>query len=141
MTVETSPPTDDSPTVEPLAPNRRMRAATPIAAVALVALAASAILFTLPVTNPGVQRCGAPAMFLLKATSNKPLVDAEGKPINGWNTAQLRRADSHRCSKQVADRAVPAGMLLAGFWLLALVSVGLVLAGRWSLRRRPVDDP
>lgn len=121
----------------PSTPPTKVRIATVLAWTALVLLAASAILFTLPVSNPGVQKCGSPGWFLLRATSNAPLFTTEGKPIHGWTEAQLRHADTHRCSTQVANRAVPAGLLLAAFWLVALAALILYLIGRRQLRRRP----
>ena len=107
-----------------------------LAWLALPLLVASAVLFLLPVESPGVQRCGSPAVFLLKATADKPLVDTNGKPLNGWNTKELRHAYSNRCSKQVARRAVPAGGLLVGFWFVALAAALLGWATRRSLRIR-----
>lgn len=112
------------------------KAATVSAWLALPLLVASALLFTLPVDSPGVQQCGSPAVFLLKATSDKPLFDTNGKPLNGWNTKELKRANDRRCSKQVARRAVPAGALLVGFWVVALVAALLGWATRRSLRIR-----
>lgn len=99
------------------------KAATVLAWCALPLLLSSALLFTIPVQNPGVQHCGSPAVFLLKATSDRPLIDDDGKPVNGWDRAQLRAADAQRCSKVVARRAVPAGGLLIAFWVVAFWSV------------------
>lgn len=120
---------DDAPTGAGLG-----KAATVLAWLALPLLVGSALLFTLPVDSPGVQQCGSPAVFLLKATSDKPLFDTSGKPLHGWNTMELKRAYGHRCSRQVARRAVPAGGLLVAFWVVALVAVLLSWATRRSLR-------
>src|SRR5690554_4978157 len=87
------PPTDGDEagevTVGPGAA-RRLRITSALMVVALVALAASTVLFTLPVTNPGVQSCGSPAWFLLQAESDAPLVDPDGQPLNGWDTERIQ---------------------------------------------------
>lgn len=124
--------------VEPIdaaRPNRRMRAATILAVPALLALAASAALFVVPVTNPGVQDCGSPAWFLLRAQTDRPLIESDGTGINGWKTARLQKAHDDRCSVQVARRAVPAGSLLVVFWVLGGFAIVLGWTGRRSLRR------
>lgn len=127
-------PTPDA-TAETARPNRRMRVATVLMALASVALAVSAVLFLVPVSNPGVQNCGAPAWFLLTAETDRPLVDSEGQAVNGWNEQRLRRAHEERCSVRVADRAVPAGALLGGFWIVGLGALIVGWTGRRSLRR------
>jgi hypothetical protein len=131
-------PTNDdaAPTDDPPAGSGLTRASTVLAWLALPLLVASAVLFLLPVSSPGVQQCGSPAVFLLKATSDKPLVDTSGKPLNGWNTKELRQAYRHRCSVLVARRAVPAGGLLVGFWVVAIAATLLSWATRRSLRIR-----
>lgn len=115
--------------------NRRTRVASALMALGLATLVASAVLFTVPVTSPGVQHCGSPAWFLLHAESNRPLVDTEGDAINGWNNTQLRHAYANRCSVQVARRAVPAGILLGGFWIVVLGAFLIGWNGRRSLHR------
>lgn len=119
--------------------NTRMRTATVLVGVALTALAVSAVLFLVPVKNPGVQQCGPPAVFLLQATSDRPLVDNEGSLINGWDADEdadrIRSAQDNRCSARVADRAVPAGILLVVFWVVTVVAVVIGWTGRRSLRR------
>jgi hypothetical protein len=124
-------PTDDPPVGTGLT-----KASTVLAWLALPLLVASAVLFLLPVSSPGVQHCGSPAVFLLKATSDKPLFDTSGKPLNGWNTKELHRAHDHRCSVLVSHRAVPAGALLVAFWVVALAATLLSWATRRSLRIR-----
>ena len=132
-------PPDDPPDESPTATGVG-KAATVLAWLALPLLAASAVLFTLPVDSPGVQQCGSPAVFLLKATSDKPLFDTNGKPLNGWNAKELKRAYERRCSKQVARRAVPAGIALVAFWVVALVAALLGWATRRALRIRINQD-
>jgi len=140
-----APPPPEAPRAEDpgdarLESNRRMRAATVLTIPALLAVAASAALFLLPVTNPGVQDCGSPAWFLLQAHTDRPLVTDEGSPLHGWDKARLRQAHDDRCSAQVADRAVPAGVLLLVFWVLALVAIVVGWTGRRSLRRQSMVD-
>lgn len=127
---------------EPSVPraNRRMRAATILMVPALLAFVGSAALFLVPVTNPGVQQCGPPAWFLLQAETNQALVTDDGKPLHGWDDARLRQAHDDRCSVQVADRAVPAGILLVTFWVLALAAVILGWTGRRALRKHLTVD-
>jgi hypothetical protein len=120
--------------------NRRMRAATVLMVPALVAFVGSAALFLIPVTNPGVQHCGTPAGFLLQAQTDHALVAEDGKPLHGWDTARLRQAQDDRCSVQVADRAVPAAVLLVAFWVLALAAIILGWTGRRALRKQLAVD-
>ncbi len=117
-----------------------MRAATVLTVPALLALAASAALFLVPVTNPGVQDCGSPGWFLLQARADRPLVTDGGSPLHGWDQARLRQAHHDRCSAQVSARAVPAGVLLVVFWVLALVAVVIGWSGRRGLRNKTAVD-
>lgn len=134
-----SAPAPEPVTSTPNAPrNRRMRAAGVVMALSLVALAASAILFSLPVANAGVQDCGAPVTYLLGAKSNAPLVYSDGTAINGWTNARLKKAYESRCSVLVGRRAIPAGLLLSGFWVLALGGVILGWTGRRAVRKKLV---
>ncbi len=125
--------------------NARTTTATVLAGVALGALVASALLFLLPVSNPGVQNCGAPAGFLLRATSDRPLVDGDGNLINGWDADEdrdrIERAQDGRCSRRVARRAVPAGGFLSAFWVLTPAAVLVGWSGRRALRRTAPDRP
>ena len=117
-----------------------MRTATVLTIHALVALASSVVLFAVPVTNPGVQDCGSPGWFLLQATADRPLVTDDGAALHGWDQARLRQAHQDRCSAQVAARAVPAGVLLVVFWVLALVAVVIGWNGRRGLRNKTAVD-
>ncbi len=126
----------DEPIPTAVPSNFRTKVSTPLGWLALAVIVASAVLFTLPVANPGVQDCGAPAWFLLQAKVDRPLVTTNGKPINGWGKARLEKANAQRCSVRVSQRAVPAGILLAVFWVLALAALILTWSGRRSLRRR-----
>ncbi|MBS1847919.1 MAG: hypothetical protein JST73_06530 [Actinobacteria bacterium] len=132
-------PEADETAPRPVMSNRRTRTAGIVMIVGLVVLAVSALLFLLPVVNPGVQDCGSPAVFLLHAKGDRPLVDSGGDPINGWGKARLARADAHRCSRQVARRAIPAGGLLVGFWVLVPVAAMIGWSGRRAFRKTTVD--
>ena len=137
---------DDSPTepaaVPPPIPSEPTTGAalgkvsTILAWLALPLVVASTVLFLLPVDRRGVQQCGSPTVFLLKATADKPLVDTSGKPLNGWSTSELKHAYERRCSVLVSRRAVPAGGLLVGFWIVAVIAALLAWATRRSLRIR-----
>lgn len=131
--------TDEATTLPSTAPrvhNRRTRAASILMVAALVCLGVSAVLFAVPVSSPGVQQCGSPAWFLLRAQSNRALLDSNGEPINDWTQAQVRKAYTQRCSVQVARRAIPAAMLLAAFWLLVVIALILGWSGRRALGRK-----
>lgn len=130
----------DLPVVTAPSANRRTRTATVLSVPALAALAVSAVLFLVPVTNPDVQDCGSPAVFLLRATSDRPLVEQDGTAINGWTKTRIQKAYDNRCSSRVADRAVPAGVALIVFWILGLVAAAIAWSGRRALRRARRND-
>ncbi|MCU1453112.1 MAG: hypothetical protein JWN46_1258, partial [Acidimicrobiales bacterium] len=99
-----------------------------LAGLALVLIVAGAVLFALPVSNPRVQSCGAPASFLLHGRVDT-YVDPN-KPPKGFTAAQALAANRDRCRKRVAARAVP-GALLAG----SGVALGLFAAiAEWTAR-------
>lgn len=127
----TTPPATPSPVR-----NGRTRAASTLMVAALVSLGVSAVLFAVPVSSPGVQQCGSPAWFLLRAQSDRALVGSDGEPINGWTQAQVRKAYAQRCSVQVARRAVPAAIALAAFWVLVVIALILGWSGRRALGRK-----
>ena len=101
-----------------------------------VLLVASLALFTIPVSSAGVQQCGAPGLFLLHGTPDAALYTPAGKPLHGWDLAQLKHAYAHRCSHQVARRAIPAGVLFIGSILVGLIAVTLAWTARRTLRVR-----
>jgi hypothetical protein len=111
-----------------------------LAWAALPLLVASVALFLLPVTNPQVQHCGSPAVFLLRATADKSLINDDGTALHGWTQAQLDASWKHRCSVRVAARAVPAGGLLVAFWAVAGGALVTGWIGRRRLRRPSLPD-
>ena len=129
----------ESTTTEPTAPSFRRTArrlvtlSTVLAAFAPFLLVASVVLFALPVTNPRVQNCGSPGIFLVRGTLDTPLVSDAGKAINNWNNNQLRAAYDRRCSKVTAARAVPAGALFVAFLVVGLVGALISWRARRSL--------
>ncbi len=130
-------PIDDLSATPPAAtPSRRLRIATILAWLALPLLAASALLFFLPVKSPGVQNCGSPVVYLLKAKPDRSLINDDGTAINGWSTARLKVAQKQRCAVIVPRRAIPAAILLLAFWLIAAAALLLRWVDRASLRAR-----
>jgi hypothetical protein len=123
-------------TPAPVAVADSSRVATILAWVSLPLLAASALLFLLPVSNPGVEDCGSPIVSLLQAQPDRPLIDADGTAINGWGPKRLEQAQEQSCEHRVAQRAVPAGILLVSFWLVAGVALLLHWVDRAKQRAR-----
>ena len=109
---------------------------TILAWIAPVLLAASLALFALPVSSPGVQQCGAPGLFLLHGKTDAALYTPANKPLHGWNLAQLKQAYAHRCSHEVARRAIPAGLLFLGSILVGLIAVTLTWTARRTMKLR-----
>ena len=107
---------------------------TILAWVAPVMLAASVVLFALPVSSPGVQQCGAPGLYLLHGEADAALYTPAGKPLHGWSLAQLKQAYAHRCSHEVARRAIPAGVLFLGSILVGLIALTLTWTARRTMR-------
>ena len=101
-----------------------------------VLLVASLVVFALPVSSPGVQHCGAPGLFLLHGKTDAALYTPAGKPLHGWDLAELKHAYAHRCSHQVARRAIPAGVLFLGSILVGLIAVTLAWTARRTMRVR-----
>lgn len=100
------------------------------AALSLVGFAVALVLLVLPVRVPEVQDCGTAAGFLLDGRIDT-VPDAEGRILDaGGSVVTLaddvaetaRRAP---CSSRVADRAVPAAVLVATSTLLGLVALSV----------------
>src|SRR4051794_7176105 len=118
----------------PKAGRRLIAASTVLAWVAVVLFLGAVLYLAVPVTNPPVQRCGAPGLFLLHGTRDAPLEDAQGNAVHGLTQKQLQHAYDHRCSVRAADRATPAAALGAGFLVAAVLAFVLGLAGHRSAR-------
>lgn len=109
--------------------------ATVLASIAPVLFVVALVYAVVPVENPGVQQCGTPVLFVVRATPDAPLFSDEGKPIHNWNEAQLRRANDQRCSIKAADRMVPAAIAFAAFLVVGTTAVGLSWLTRRAMRR------
>ena len=118
--------------------------------LAVVAMLGSLGLAFVPLSNPGVQTCGSPALFLLDGKVDR-LPDANGRvqdadgTIRTLTKAQQDRAFNHKCSARVADRIVP---LAATFGTGAIVGLVVLLASMvvwWRhsppARPRPLVPP
>lgn len=117
-----------------------------LAVAAIVAYAAAAVLFTLPVTTPDVQRCGAPGAYLLAGRVDV-LPDAEGRivgPDDEVVTLEPSVAEAARdqpCRNRVAARAAPAAGLVAVATVVGLGAFALELAVVRPRRRREILRP
>lgn len=88
------------------------------AGLALLCYLVAAVLLTVPVETPGVQDCGAPGAYLLAGRVDV-VPDPDGRILGpdgelvtlDADVAAAARAES--CRDRVADRAVPAGLLLS----------------------------
>ena len=122
----------------PAAPRRRwpdrVISVTPVfAAIALVLIVAGAIVLAIPVENPKVQDCGAPAVFVL--TGRPDVFVDPANPPKGLTAAQARSANANRCQERVAARAVPGAILLAIGLVIGLVAAIVEWLARIARRR------
>ena len=123
---------------------RMLTVSTVLAWTAPMLFVVAALFATLPVDNPGVQKCDMPILSVLRATPDAPLFTEAGEPLNGWNQAQRTVAYKHRCSVRVADRMVPAGIAFTLFLVTGTSAVLLSWTARRSMRARrraPVTTP
>lgn len=130
---EAAPPAPVAPLPSPAAAPRVLgRVALALAVVALVAVAVAVVLLAVPVRVPAVQQCGTPAMYLLDGSVDV-VPDPEGRilgPDGEVVTLEPQVAEAARrapCQERVAARAAPAGLLLAGGFVLGLVAFALEL--------------
>jgi len=131
----------DSPAADvdaPAAPRRRwpdrVISVTPVfAAIALVLIVAGAIVLAIPVENPKVQDCGAPAAFVL--TGRPDVFVDPTNPPTGLTAAQARSANGNRCQERVAARAVPGGILAATGLVIGVVAAIVEWLARVARRR------
>lgn len=110
--------------------------------VALLVIAVGVAVAFVPVRNGDVQACGTPGAFLIEGRSDV-YPDAGGRVRDGdgvdvqLSPSAVQAAVDRPCSQRVADRMVPAGVLLAGGTLTGLACVLAGAIGAW--RRRPTD--
>jgi len=129
-----------SPSTAPVEPASKagrglIAASTVVAWVAVVLFLGALAFLAVPVSNPPVQHCGAPGLFLLHGTQDAALQDPQGNPVHGLGQKQLQHAYDHRCSVRVADRATPAAVLGAGFVVAGMLALVLGLVGHRAARR------
>jgi hypothetical protein len=101
----------------------------------VVAIALGVILAVVPVSNPGVQRCGAPIDFLVAGEFDR-IPDASGRIERDGRVITLdseaaTRAIERPCSERVERRAIPAGLLVVGGSVMGLVAMGIAMVHAW----------
>lgn len=115
-------------------PSRLWQVSKLLLLLSLVPLAVAIGFVTLGVTNPGVQDCGSPTMFVLEDRADDR-VALVGEVI----TEEQRALDEQaRCTERVRDRLISAA--IAGGVFLLVATTGAVLGlidDRRRLRREP----
>ena len=101
----------------------------------MVALAAGVLFLALPVSNPGVQDCGAPAAYAMTGRGNTRLL----RPTDPAAVDEFERLRAQRpCSELVARRMQLGTWSIGAFIVLAAVGATLGLVDdRLSFRRAP----
>lgn len=138
----------DQPGPDGKAPDRSPtfigRLAVALAVSALVAYAVAAVLFTLPVSTPAVQRCGAPGAYLIAGRTDV-FPDAEGRilgPDDELVTLDPMVAAAARdqpCRERVAARAAPAAGLVGAATAVGVGAFALELLVVRPRRRRALQ--
>jgi len=120
-----------APAVTP-PPGRLGRVATVLAGLALLAHLVAALLLVVPVETPEVQDCGAPGAYLLTGRLDH-IPDEDGR-IRGPDGEVITLDDdvaaearATPCRERVADRGVPAAILVVAATLLGVVAFALEL--------------
>lgn len=134
ITVEPEPPASVA-AVTPVAPIPGSRAVRVTAIVALVGVLVALLglfLGTRPLTTP-TQDCGTPATFLLRGKQNV-FVDP-GNPPQGTTKAEAKANNDTPCQERAFNRALPAGILLVGGTLVALIALIVEWAVRFHYHR------
>ncbi|MEJ7585194.1 MAG: hypothetical protein WKF43_14195 [Acidimicrobiales bacterium] len=112
--------------------------------LAVGAIALGVAIALVPVGDGATQDCGAPGAFLIEGRADV-YPDADGRVQRGngeveqLSPAEVSDAYERPCSERVADRMVPAGIVLAtgaGTGLLIAVAAGI-----GAVRRRPKRHP
>ena len=112
-----------------------------LAGLALAAFAGAIVLLAIPVRTPEVQDCGTPAAYLLDGRvdvipdAQDRILGPDGQPLT-LPASAATAARQHPCQDRVADRAVPAGILVLAGTVVGLAALALeVLVVRPRLRR------
>ncbi|QYG91125.1 hypothetical protein HC251_00870 [Iamia sp. SCSIO 61187] len=126
------------------------------AGLALLCYLVAGVLLAVPVETPGVQDCGAPGAYLLAGRVDV-VPDPDGRILGPDGEVVTLDADvaaaarTEPCRDRVADRAVPAGLLLTLATVLGVVAFAtelfvvrprqrrVVRAARAAERDRPTD--
>jgi hypothetical protein len=144
-----APPPVASDTWPPLAPvvtpppGLLGRIATVVAGLSLLAYLVAAILLAVPVETPEVQDCGAPGAYLLAGRLDR-IPDQEGRILGPDDEVitldedVAAEARATPCQDRVADRAVPAALLLVGATALGVAAFAVELLGVRPRQRRAI---
>ncbi len=114
--------------------SRAVRATAVIALLGVLVALAGAALAALPLRTP-TQDCGTALTFLLDGRMNQ-FVDPASPPA-GTTRAEAEANNAEPCQERAANRARPAGALLVGGTLVALVALAVEVVVRLSAHRRP----
>ena len=115
-------------------------------AVALIGL--GVVIALVPVSNPGVQRCGAPILYLVSGELDR-IPDESGRiardgAVVTLSPAARERAIESPCSERVERRAIPAGVLVVAGAMVGLTAVTIGIVGAWrrtARKTRPDTEP
>ncbi len=141
-TTEPRPPSPDGSPPEDLAPPRAaapLRGARAVRVTAIVALVGVLLALlglgigALPLQTQ-TQDCGTAASFLLDGRLNQ-LVDPANPP-KAVTAAEAKANNAKPCQERAANRAWPAGILVVGGTLLALVALVVEVTIRVIVGRR-----
>ena len=103
--------------------------------VSAVAFGVAVFFGALPVTNPGVQQCGSPALFAIRNTDDVR-IPSPGSPDEPENAAELRA--QRRCRLRVDEQLGHLGVALGVSIVFGLAGAAFGLADdRLSYRRAP----
>lgn len=129
------------------------RIATVVAGLSLLAYLVAAVVLAIPVETPGVQDCGSPGAYLLAGRVDR-IPDEEGRILGPDGEVLTLDADvaaearARPCRDRVADRGVPAAVLLVTATLLGVVAFAIELLVVRPRQRReiraatpPLPDP
>lgn len=131
-----------APVVTP-PPSLLGRIATVVAALALLGYLVAAVLLTLPVETPQVQDCGAPGAYLLAGRLDR-IPDEEGRILGPDDEVVTLDADvaaaarANPCRERVAERAVPAALLVGAATIVGALAFVLELAVVRPRQRRAI---
>ena len=142
----TDPAAPTAPAAEPApvpadarpAPHGLLRATAVIATVGVVVALIGLVLLVRPVSTP-TQDCGTSLAFLLGGRVDQFV--SETDPPKGITPAEAKANNARPCRERVAERAKPAGVLIASGLLAAIIAVTIEVAVRgtawWRRRQGP----